>query len=78
QDYVGIPSISEVMSKHGYICPKCKSKLTKPSQEDIKITTTSVARKKSMLPIRVGNSYYVPTSIVNNEVKMWSETEEES
>jgi len=76
QDYIGIPSVSEVMSKHGYICPKCKSKLSRPSQDDIIITTVAVAKKKSMLPVRVGSSYYVPMSIIDG-LKLGSNNAEE-
>jgi len=64
------------MSKHGYICPKCKSKLSRPSQDDIIITTVAVAKKKSMLPVRVGSSYYVPMSIIDG-AKLGSNNAEE-
>jgi rubredoxin len=76
QDYVGIPSINEVMSKNGYICPKCKTKLTKPSQNDILITTIGIAKKRTMLPVKIGGSFYVPMSLLNGG-KTQSEAEEE-
>ncbi|MEM0021137.1 MAG: hypothetical protein QW039_05735 [Fervidicoccaceae archaeon] len=77
QDYIGIPSINEIMSKHGYICPKCKTKLSKPSQEDILITTIAVAKKRGMIPVRIGGSYYVPMSILD-KLKGEGLVEEES
>lgn len=59
QDYIGVPSVYEVMGKYGYTCPKCKSKLTPPSQQDILITSTKLARSLGLLPVRVGDNYYV-------------------
>uniref|UniRef100_A0A7J3ZJB9 Uncharacterized protein n=1 Tax=Fervidicoccus fontis TaxID=683846 RepID=A0A7J3ZJB9_9CREN len=59
QDYIGVPSVYEVMGKYGYTCPKCKSRLTPPSQQDILITSTRLARSLDLLPIKVGESYYV-------------------
>lgn len=59
QDFIGVPSITDVLSKYGHMCPKCKSRLTRPSQENIIITSTNVAKAKNMLPVRVGDSYYV-------------------
>jgi len=61
QDFIGVPSITEVLSKYGYACPKCKSRLSKPSQENILITSVWVAKRKNMLPVRVGDDYYVLT-----------------
>lgn len=59
QDFVGVPSITEVLSRYGFTCPKCKNKLSKPSQEDIIITSVRVAASKNMMPVRVGEDYYV-------------------
>lgn len=69
QDYVGIPSVLEVLGKYGYICPKCKSKLSLPSNEDVIITSLTNARNKNMLPIKIGNSYYIPMSILGNSIE---------
>lgn len=66
QDFIGVPSVLEILSKYGYMCPKCKSRLSRPSQEDIVITSYETARRRGMLPVRVGNEYYVvrPQSII--------------
>lgn len=63
QDFIGVPSITEVLSKYGHTCPKCKNRLSKPSQEDILITSLSVAKTKNLLPTRVGDDYYVLNKI---------------
>ncbi len=67
QDYIGVPSVTEVLGRYGYTCPKCKSRLSPPSQNDILITSTQIALRKGMMPIRIGNNYYVrlPTTILN-------------
>ncbi len=65
QDYVGVPSITEVLSKYGYTCPKCKSRLRLPSQTDILITSVTTAKRRNLMPIRVGDDYYVPMSILD-------------
>jgi len=65
QDYVGIPSIYEVMGRYGHTCPKCKSRLSFPSQSDIIITSIRTAKLKNMLPIKVGEDYYIPSSILD-------------
>lgn len=64
QDFVGVPSVTEILSKFGYTCPKCKNSLRKPSQEDVIITSVAVAKKKNMLPVRVGEEYYVLHNVV--------------
>ncbi|HEW64280.1 hypothetical protein IOK49_00205 [Fervidicoccus fontis] len=68
QDYIGIPSLNEIIGKYGSVCPKCGSKLSKPSQEDIVITSLSTAVKKNMLPVSVGGSLYVLSSILDTSV----------
>lgn len=37
QDYFGVPTPSEVINWYGGVCPKCNSKLNRPSLEDIVI-----------------------------------------
>jgi hypothetical protein len=59
QDYIGVPSVNEILGRYGYMCPKCKTRLSPPSQRDIVITSMRVARKKEMLPIKIGSHYYV-------------------
>ena len=59
QDYIGVPSINEVLSKYGYTCPSCKSRLSYPSQQDITITSAATARRLGLTPIRVGDHYFV-------------------
>jgi rubredoxin len=63
QDFIGVPSITEVLSRYGYTCPKCKSRLSRPSQENILITSVGVAKKKNLLPMRIGDDYYVMTKV---------------
>ena len=69
QDYIGVPSLTEILGKYGYMCPKCKTRLSPPSREDIIITSVAVARRRNMMPIRVGDEYYVPTSILEQHLK---------
>lgn len=59
QDYVGVPSIREVLSRYGYTCPHCKSRLSYPSQQDITITSVATAQKIGLVPVRVGDHYFV-------------------
>jgi len=59
QDFLGVPSVYEVLGKYGYTCPKCKSKLRPPSQEDILIASARSASAMGLLPVKVGAGYYV-------------------
>ncbi|MEM1620032.1 MAG: hypothetical protein QXU97_06010 [Fervidicoccaceae archaeon] len=59
QDYVGVPSVYEVLSRYGYVCPKCGSRLSRPSQEDVLITSADAAKTMGLLPVEVGGSFYV-------------------
>ena len=59
QDYVGVPSIREILSRYGYTCPHCKSRLSYPSQSDIIITSVKTAKKLGLTPVRIGDHYFV-------------------
>ena len=59
QDYIGVPSIREVLSRYGYMCPNCKSRLSFPAQQDITITSTAAAHRIGLTPVRVGDRYFV-------------------
>ncbi len=67
QDYIGVPSVNEILGRYGYTCPKCKSRLSRPAQSDIMITSISTAKKKNLMPIKIGDNYYVrvPSSILD-------------
>jgi len=60
QDFLGVPSVIEVLSRYGYTCPKCRSRLRKPTQESVVITSASNAAARGMTPVRIGQDYYVP------------------
>jgi len=37
QDYYGLPTPSEIMNWYGGVCPKCNSRLKKPTLSSIKV-----------------------------------------